>query len=761
MLYTQGGFTYTRYSAATVSASFGAPHSKGSSLMFHRTHRLLRSLVIRSGVISFIGAAVGASLIGTAAAPVANLAAVSGVLNVPSTAYPTISSAIAAAGYGATIVVAPGTYHEAIRVYNKQIAIIAQPVYNCYVYRTCTNYQSLAAETVIAPPTSEPALIWQYSHYSGSYQSQLSGFTIENGYSGAAGQGGDVTFADQADVQMSYSVINNGKSTTNGGGVLVYQSNPVFSYVTIENSGASLLGGGMLVVQSDPNVVNSTFSGNYAGAGGGMWIDENSNPVVVNSTFQNNTANGTTSAASGEGGAIGLRTGVSGVYEDNTFTSNTAFFGGAMELETQGGQPTILGNTFTSNSATTNGSVSGSGQGGAIGLYNNSQGQITLNTFSGNYAYQNGGAIILAQGANMSIYNNVFDGNNADATNPGSNPSGADGGAIAATDGTAHLVQNCFYQNSAQVGGGLAALGSSNLTLQSNTFIDNVERRTDVAYLPGGVYVYSGASSFSSNSDIIANNTGTQFYDTTPSGSWTNDLLYDPSGDSYLVAYGSGGSGVYGSGEYGYGNITSISQIGSPLTFSSLAQFAPQFSNAATCTSTGSTAAYGVPNAMNPAPVPVYRFFGTYYQTHFFTTDVNERDLTLAMQPVTQYGYEGIGFYAYATQVNGTVPVYRFFQTAAPNSHFYTASQTEYQDLVNNPSLGWKYEGIAFYEYQPSGGSNACPIANTGPVYRFVNLQNGSHFFTASYQEYQTVLNTLSNEWHYEAISFCVPDVAI
>src|SRR5436189_2900539 len=71
----------------------------------------------------------------------------------------------------------------------------------------------------------------------------------------------------------------------------------------------------------------------------------------------------------------------------------------------------------------------------------------------------------------------------------------------------------------------------------------------------------------------------------------------------------------------------------------------------------------------------------------------------------------------------GAVPVYRFY-AAQPNSHFYTASQAEYQSLrnqnpTNNPAVGWAFESIEFYTVLPQA-SGACP-ADYQPVYRAYN----------------------------------------
>jgi hypothetical protein len=71
----------------------------------------------------------------------------------------------------------------------------------------------------------------------------------------------------------------------------------------------------------------------------------------------------------------------------------------------------------------------------------------------------------------------------------------------------------------------------------------------------------------------------------------------------------------------------------------------------------------------------------------------------------------------------GAAPVYRFY-TATSNSHFFTASFAEYQSLLqqnptNDPRTGWKYEAIAFYTVLSPDGAN-CP-GGYYSIYRVYN----------------------------------------
>ena len=108
------------------------------------------------------------------------------------------------------------------------------------------------------------------------------------------------------------------------------------------------------------------------------------------------------------------------------------------------------------------------------------------------------------------------------------------------------------------------------------------------------------------------------------------------------------------------------------------------------------------------------------------------------------------------------VPVYRFY-ASQPNSHFYTASQAEYQNLrnlnpSNNPALGWAYESIEFYTTLPVG--DAC-AAGYQSVYRAYNnrfsgdprLNDGNHRITPSYDDLSRAVYHLG--YSDEGVAFC------
>lgn len=88
----------------------------------------------------------------------------------------------------------------------------------------------------------------------------------------------------------------------------------------------------------------------------------------------------------------------------------------------------------------------------------------------------------------------------------------------------------------------------------------------------------------------------------------------------------------------------------------------------------------------------VHRFFNTRTGTHLYTTDEVERDYIL--ENLEDYTYEDIKFYGYSSDVDGSMPVYRFLDTDK-NIHMFTHSESQASEMSENSMF--EDEGIAFY----------------------------------------------------------------
>lgn len=142
---------------------------------------------------------------------------------------------------------------------------------------------------------------------------------------------------------------------------------------------------------------------------------------------------------------------------------------------------------------------------------------------------------------------------------------------------------------------------------------------------------------------------------------------------------------------------------------------------------------------------PVFRFYNPSVGAHFYTSSEAERDMVLLRWSST-YSYEGVAYWVSKT-VN-TSPLYRFYNKVT-GSHFYTASAQERDRVLEQWSGTFSYDGET-YRVQSQ------PAVDTPTVYRFYNIQNGSHFYTASEQERDTVIARWSNVYQYEGPAFWI-----
>jgi hypothetical protein len=155
----------------------------------------------------------------------------------------------------------------------------------------------------------------------------------------------------------------------------------------------------------------------------------------------------------------------------------------------------------------------------------------------------------------------------------------------------------------------------------------------------------------------------------------------------------------------------------------------------------GSPPFVGPPSALTP----VYRFFNGRQGVHFFTASAaemaNVRD-TLSKV----YTLESVAYYLNTANSDNKTPLYRFYNTKQ-GVHFYTASETEKNNVVATLSKVYVLEGEAYKVC-------ATNVAGATPVYRFFNFKKGVHFYTASEAERDSVIRTLSSTYAFEGIGY-------
>lgn len=152
----------------------------------------------------------------------------------------------------------------------------------------------------------------------------------------------------------------------------------------------------------------------------------------------------------------------------------------------------------------------------------------------------------------------------------------------------------------------------------------------------------------------------------------------------------------------------------------------------------------------NPAADPiagpagtVFRFYNTKLGTHFYSASLSEANRVAALL-YSRFRYEGVAYFA--NPAKNSTPLHRFYNKKT-GAHFYTASAAERANVQRRYSSTFTYEGVAY-------NVSAAPAAGAKTIYRFFNKKNGTHFYTASADERDSVRAKLSSIYTYEGIAF-------
>lgn len=146
--------------------------------------------------------------------------------------------------------------------------------------------------------------------------------------------------------------------------------------------------------------------------------------------------------------------------------------------------------------------------------------------------------------------------------------------------------------------------------------------------------------------------------------------------------------------------------------------------------------------------LPVYRFYHVKGGQHHWTTDKKESDRlqSLYKQKRADWRYEGIAFYMPS---KSATPVYRLWNPTL-GDHLWTTDKAEKDRLVKltkQRKADWRYEGIGFYS------SDAKKV----PVYRFFDVKNGYHHWTADKAEKEWLVGLYKKgkaSYKYESVSY-------
>ena len=143
---------------------------------------------------------------------------------------------------------------------------------------------------------------------------------------------------------------------------------------------------------------------------------------------------------------------------------------------------------------------------------------------------------------------------------------------------------------------------------------------------------------------------------------------------------------------------------------------------------------FDITPASTQQTVQLYQFFNAKTHDHFYTIDTTERDSLIALYKAKKgnYQYMGTSGTVETSATSTNTPVYRFYNSTK-NDHFYTTDLQERNQIIakyNAGTMKYKYEGIAWYAKKSS----------SKPMYRFFSSKWQDHYYTVSSSERNQII---------------------
>ena len=140
--------------------------------------------------------------------------------------------------------------------------------------------------------------------------------------------------------------------------------------------------------------------------------------------------------------------------------------------------------------------------------------------------------------------------------------------------------------------------------------------------------------------------------------------------------------------------------------------------------------------AANPSQPLIHTFWRTDMDTYFYTTSEVEKNAIVGK--LSHFDYLGESFYSAENSITGEVlaetkPVYRFLNRST-GAHLYTISEAE-KDFVSNNLNNYDFEGVACHAYNR-------PQADTTELYRLYHQGDDYHLYTTSISERDALLDS-------------------
>ena len=143
--------------------------------------------------------------------------------------------------------------------------------------------------------------------------------------------------------------------------------------------------------------------------------------------------------------------------------------------------------------------------------------------------------------------------------------------------------------------------------------------------------------------------------------------------------------------------------------------------------------------------VAIHQFYSATGESHYFTAEEEDK-YKIFDNWLDYWTYVGVGWYGYATEQPGTIPVYHFY-AATTEAHYFTASEDEKNYIIATWPDHWEYIEISWY-------GKSTQESGTKPIYQFYSNTGDSHYFTASEEEKDMIMELWPDYWSYIGIKW-------
>ena len=557
-------------------------------------------------------------------------------------------------------------------------------------------------------------------HIFGDANVSLENLTITGGVAegndeiGSIGEGGGLFIGDTSIVNITNSLITGNSATSVGGGI----SSSIESTVTlidseISNNQAGNNGGGIISRSRNFTLRNSIIAGNSAtgvssgstfARGGGIIVAYGTTNILETTISENNSQ---------EGGGVAVTNAEVNIYSSTISSNTSSNSGGGIDVieSSRESQPLV-----TVVNSTVSGNASGSFGGGIYfnypTLYRSGSDIVVFvenSTITNNTANNNinnitggaGGGIGTGQNNRIALRNSIVTGNFDGRDNTPSDVSGffytdlIFGVSEREVIGNSNNIIGTLDRVTGTIGTGSDIVGGDPLLTPLQ---DNGGATQTHALLENSPAIDAGNNELipadrldldedgnteeliipldQTGSDRIFNeivDIGAVEFDSSNTSEIADDVdILDDNGDNAVYRFLNKDTGVH---------FYTASEIERDAVLE-LDNFSFE----------GGSYQAVDPLTGNPEPLPVYRFLNEDTGVHLYTISEVERDAT---QELTNYSFEGEAFFAYETEVEGSIPIYRFLNSTT-GAHFYTPLEIERANVENNLP-DYESEGIAYY----------------------------------------------------------------